>query len=195
MIMSTGTIHSLSPKLESLDEDDPSCATQLTPIVVDLHQIVTDRLVAVFCIDLLCRNIVDHNWEVRHGAALGLCVCVTSNAIDRLTNRDRRHISRRLLQVLALDRFNDFVGGSAVAPVRETCAQALSAILAATTRSISLFDELIDAIMQLLDCSTLWECRQSGLLVLKYTFPLCPNARRTFLPTVVRLLADPIDEV
>jgi hypothetical protein len=34
-------------------------------------------------------------------------------------------ISLRLLCVLALDRFGDFVSDQVVAPVRETCAQAL----------------------------------------------------------------------
>ena len=34
-------------------------------------------------------------------------------------------VSLRLLCVLALDRFGDFVSDQVVAPVRETCAQAL----------------------------------------------------------------------
>lgn len=34
-------------------------------------------------------------------------------------------LSLRLLCVLALDRFGDFVSDQVVAPVRETCAQAL----------------------------------------------------------------------
>lgn len=35
----------------------------------------------------------------------------------------------RLLCVLALDRFGDFVSDAVVAPVRETCAQCLCAVL------------------------------------------------------------------
>lgn len=71
----------------------------------------------------------------------------------------------RLLCVLALDRFGDFVSDAVVAPVRETCAQCLCAVL-------RLMHETgcrgaLDVLLQMLKQNE-WEARHGGLLGLKY---------------------------
>lgn len=71
----------------------------------------------------------------------------------------------RLLCVLALDRFGDFVSDAVVAPVRETCAQCLGALL-------KLMNErgvmgVLRVLLQLLEQQE-WEARHGGLLGLKY---------------------------
>lgn len=70
-------------------------------------------------------------------------------------------IAIRLLCVLALDRFGDFVSDAVVAPVRETCAQALCAALKLMPPEACL--EVLKVLLQLMD-HTEWEARHGGLL-------------------------------
>ncbi|KAJ1340482.1 hypothetical protein BSLG_004929 [Batrachochytrium salamandrivorans] len=81
-------------------------------------------------------------WEIRHGAAIGLRELLKAHGtgLGRIVGLSRaaniaRHrawtedLAIRLLCVLALDRFADFVGDQAVLPVRETCAQTLGTLM------------------------------------------------------------------
>lgn len=73
----------------------------------------------------------------------------------------------RLVCVLTLDRFGDFVSDQVVAPVRETCAQALGLVL-------DLMEEkrvvaILKVLIELLEQSD-WETRHGGLLGIKYMF-------------------------
>lgn len=74
-------------------------------------------------------------------------------------------IAIRLLCVLALDRFGDFVSDAVVAPVRETCAQCLGAVL--RLMNDSGIQGVLQVLLQLLQQNE-WEARHGGLLGLKY---------------------------
>lgn len=74
-------------------------------------------------------------------------------------------MSLRLLCVLALDRFGDFVSDQVVAPVRETCAQALGSVL--KFMSNDGVRGVLRVLLQLLKQKE-WEARHGGLLGLKY---------------------------
>uniref|UniRef100_A0A914W6E8 Helicase ATP-binding domain-containing protein n=1 Tax=Plectus sambesii TaxID=2011161 RepID=A0A914W6E8_9BILA len=206
-----------SPKLEWLEEDEasdepPPCKaprlngeigggaptttttttsmTTINPLDV-LRQGEPDDALSAFC-TLLLSDMANANWEMRHGAALGLKQMMLA-AARRLSAYDRARAARRILQVLTLDRFNDFVGATAVAPVRETCAQTLSALVVAC--DVSGRSALFNDVIQLLQRSDVWECRQSGLLVVKYVLPAFPDTTDIFLTFIVTLLADENDEV
>jgi len=114
-------------------------------------------------------------------------------------------ISVRLLCVLALDRFGDFVGDGVVAPVRETAAQALGASLRdLPTRKV--FD-IGEAALTLLKHEKAWEVRHSGLIGLKYVFASIPQGEQvkmdmlaqkllpSALPRLIVALKDDDDDV
>ncbi|KAK9823112.1 hypothetical protein WJX72_000353 [[Myrmecia] bisecta] len=85
----------------------------------------------------------------------------------------------RLLCVLALDRFGDFVSDQVVAPVRETAAQALGATLRPLPASA--LTRLIPNLQQLVG-SKHWEVRHGGLLGLKYLLAARPDLGHVLLP-------------
>ena len=65
-------------------------------------------------------------WEHRHGAACSIRALLRKKG--KLENHPQKNawlidIALRLITVLALDRFGDFVSDSVVAPIRETAAQ------------------------------------------------------------------------
>jgi TATA-binding protein-associated factor len=93
-------------------------------------------------VEQLALDLFSPQWELRHGAALGLkqVLNVHGGGIGRVVGVDKklndvRHqqcledLAVRLLCVLALDRFADYVGDQTIVPVRETCAQALGVVL------------------------------------------------------------------
>ncbi|KZT56424.1 hypothetical protein CALCODRAFT_435762 [Calocera cornea HHB12733] len=89
-------------------------------------------------VDILEIDLLNPNWEVRHGAALGLREVVKAQGGSggmRMEQNGYEHerwcndIAAKLLCVFALDRFGDFVSDSAVAPVRETASQCLASLL------------------------------------------------------------------
>eukprot|EP01018_Ginkgo_biloba_P007683 Gb_19667 [translate_table: standard] len=71
----------------------------------------------------------------------------------------------RFLCVLSLDRFGDYVSDQVVAPVRETCAQALGAVL--KHMHPSLVYEILSILLQMQE-SQEWEVRHGSLLGIKY---------------------------
>ncbi|XP_030026584.2 TATA-binding protein-associated factor 172 isoform X2 [Manduca sexta] len=118
-------------------------------------------------------------WEARHGAAgalrellrsrlalsAGTHAHLTTQQMEEAHQDWLEDMALRLLCVLALDRFGDFVSDQVVAPVRETCAQTLGVALA------QLSEERVRKVARLL--STLagqpqWEARHGALLGFKY---------------------------
>ncbi|KAF2837780.1 putative TBP associated factor [Patellaria atrata CBS 101060] len=96
-----------------------------------------DRLTEFLTVDLF-----DHAWEVRHGAAMGLREVIrvhgagagrqrgkTRAQNDLLNRRWLDDLACRITCVFMLDRFGDFGSDTAIAPVRETAAQTLGAVL------------------------------------------------------------------
>ncbi|KAF2091944.1 hypothetical protein K490DRAFT_61390 [Saccharata proteae CBS 121410] len=96
-----------------------------------------DRLCEVLTVDLF-----DPNWEIRHGAAMGLREVIrvhgdgagrqhgkTRAQNDILNQRWLNDMSCRICCVFMLDRFGDYVSDNVVAPIRETVGQTLGAVL------------------------------------------------------------------
>lgn len=86
-------------------------------------------------------------------------------------------VALRLLCVLALDRFGDFVSYEVVAPVRESCAQALGAVI--KWMSPPLIDDAIECLLKLMQQSN-WQARHGGLLGIKYVL-VVKQVRQTVL--------------
>ncbi|GJJ70462.1 TATA-binding protein-associated factor [Entomortierella parvispora] len=139
--------------------------------------------------DLLCMDLFDPSWEVRHGAGIGLrdILKVQGSGAGRIVGctkaeNDARHnewledVAIRLLCVFSLDRFGDFVSDQVVAPVRETCSQTLGALLKhmsdeGVKNTLGVLMRLIyqnDVFEEGMERDYIWEVRHAGMLGLKY---------------------------
>ncbi|CAN1186873.1 TATA-binding protein-associated factor BTAF1 [Linum perenne] len=102
----------------------------------------------------------------------------------------------RFLCVLSLDRFGDYVSDQVVAPVRETCAQALGATFKYMDRSLVLETLTILLHMQR---RPEWEIRHGSLLGIKYLVAvrqdMLPELLGHILPACKAGLEDPDDDV
>lgn len=144
--------------------------------------------------DELMSDLFNAQWEIRHGAATGLREIVKlqgscggrmrlalAKDMDNLNQQWLEDLSLRLLSVLALDRFGDFLSDQVVAPVRETCAQVLGlTIKLLTTEGVN---QVVSILLQLLQCQE-WEARHGGMLGLKYLLAIRKDMIGTLLPTV-----------
>ncbi|KAG6504315.1 hypothetical protein ZIOFF_036646 [Zingiber officinale] len=102
----------------------------------------------------------------------------------------------RFLCVLSLDRFGDYVSDQVVSPVRETCSQALGAVLKYMQPSL-----VVDTLKILLkmQCRQEWEVRHGSLLGIKYLVAVRPEMVAGLLDYVLPAckagLQDPDDDV
>ncbi|XP_045771755.1 TATA-binding protein-associated factor 172 isoform X2 [Maniola jurtina] len=124
-------------------------------------------------------QLVSAAWEARHGAASALRELLRSPLAASAGHRagmtpqqmEDAHqewledMALRLLCVLALDRFGDFVSDQVVAPVRETCAQTLGVTLAQMRAArVRLVAERVATLAR----QPQWEARHGALLAFKY---------------------------
>lgn len=110
----------------------------------------------------------------------------------------------RLLCVLGLDRFGDFVSDQVVAPVRETCAQALGSLFLLvpggpnTKDTNGVFPGILSVILKLLEHNE-WEARHGAFLALKYLLAvrddLLDEVLPQVFPAIMQGLSDPVDDV
>lgn len=160
----------------------------------------------------LCQDLFSQKWEVRHGAATALRELVRLHGKGAGKSRDqtkremdeshRRWVvdaALRLLCVLGLDRFGDFVSDQVVAPVRETCAQALgSLVLLMQSGENKGVMGVLDVTLKLLQHDE-WEARHGAFLALKYLLAVRDDLLDELLPTAfpatMQGLADPVDDV
>lgn len=102
----------------------------------------------------------------------------------------------RLLCVLSLDRFGDYVSDQVVAPVRETCAQALGAVF--KYMHPTLVHETLNILLKM-QCRPEWEIRHGSLLGIKYLVAvrqeMLDDLLDTILPACKAGLEDPDDDV
>ncbi|KAM7511450.1 hypothetical protein LguiB_010325 [Lonicera macranthoides] len=102
----------------------------------------------------------------------------------------------RFLCVLSLDRFGDYVSDQVVAPVRETCAQALGAVL--KYMHPTLVHETLNILLQM-QCRPEWEIRHGSLLGIKYLVAVRQEMLHDLLGCVIPAckagLEDPDDDV
>lgn len=179
-----------NPKLEITEQVDPNkimIETAAAPIL-EKHEKVAG-LVWQFqgIYELLLDNLMNDSWEIRHGAALGLRELMKKHAksVSRIKGKtqvenDLRNkksledLATRLLTIFALDRFGDYVYDTVVAPVRESVAQTLAALLIHLNDDLSLriFHSLEQLVLQ--DPQTtglpnkIWEATHGGLLGIRY---------------------------
>jgi TATA-binding protein-associated factor len=135
--------------------------------------------------DFMSVDLFDPNWEIRHGAAMGLREVLrvhgagagrkfgkTRSANNLLNRKWLDDMACRLLCVLMLDRFGDYISDTVVAPVRETVGQTLGALLSQVPdkTAISIYRFLRRLIMQNdLDLKQpIWQVCHGGMVGLKY---------------------------
>ncbi|AQK88882.1 TATA-binding protein-associated factor BTAF1 [Zea mays] len=102
----------------------------------------------------------------------------------------------RFLCVLSLDRFGDYVSDQVVAPVRETCAQALGAVL--KYMHPSLVCHTFKILLQMQHRQE-WEVRHGSLLGIKYLVAVRQEMLKDLLDYIIHAckagLEDPDDDV
>ncbi len=139
--------------------------------------------------ELMCEfmsvDLFDPNWEIRHGAAMGLREVLrvhgegagrkfgkTQSANNLLNRKWLDDMACRLLCVLMLDRFGDYISDTVVAPVRESVGQTLGALLSQVPEktAISIYRFLRRLIMQddLGLKQPVWQVCHGGMIGLKY---------------------------
>ncbi|XP_054284779.1 TATA-binding protein-associated factor 172-like [Macrosteles quadrilineatus] len=159
--------------------------------------------------DSLCAELFSTRWETRHGAATALRELVKIHGRGAGKSQDipaslmqeyhqlfLEDVSLRLLCVLALDRFGDFVSDQVVAPVRETCAQTLGSVVNLMNKDR--VEKVVSCLLQLLD-NTDWEARHGGLLGLKYVLAVRQDMVGSILGKTLSVilagLKDSVDDV
>lgn len=131
----------------NVDEDTKIISDFKGPLVPEKSIIQsTDGIEAEWPFERLCEllsvDLFDNNWEIRHGAAMGLREVIRVHGAgagreqgkSRPLNDARNNfwlddLACRLCCVLMLDRFGDYVSDNVVAPIRETVGQTLGALL------------------------------------------------------------------
>ncbi|XP_075506033.1 TATA-binding protein-associated factor BTAF1-like isoform X1 [Primulina tabacum] len=102
----------------------------------------------------------------------------------------------RFLCVLSLDRFGDYISDQVVAPVRETCAQALGAVL--KYMHPTLVQQTLNILLQM-QRRPEWEIRHGSLLGVKYLVAVRQEMLHDLLGSVLPAcktgLEDPDDDV
>ncbi|ORX69202.1 hypothetical protein DL89DRAFT_293630 [Linderina pennispora] len=130
-------------------------------------------------VEILCIDLFDAKWEVRHGAGMalreifkhhghsaGMLAGVSTVENARRNQQFLEDVCVRLMCVFTLDRFGDFVSDHVVAPVRETCAQTLGVLSQYLTQPVLLVQR--GAGDQASSVAPIWEARHSGLSGLRY---------------------------
>ncbi|KAF4522501.1 hypothetical protein B566_EDAN002586 [Ephemera danica] len=147
-----------------------------------------------FC-EQLSQDLLSASWEVRHGAATAMreVLRIHGTGAGRAADMDVQEMEEahnawledaalRVVCVLALDRFGDFVSDQVVAPVRETCSQTLGVVVRLMNQQG--VREVAQVLLTLLRRSE-WEARHGGLLGLKYVLAVRGKEDSTLLPLVM----------
>ncbi|XP_010780270.1 TATA-binding protein-associated factor 172-like [Notothenia coriiceps] len=157
-----------------------------------------------FC-EELCNDLFNPSWEIRHGAGTGLREILKSqgagggklvgSTAEQMLRQHQEWIEDlviRLLCVFALDRFGDFVSDEVVAPVRETCAQALGVALRHMSETgVSM---IVDVLLKLLK-EDQWEVRHGGLLGIKYALAVRKDLISVLLPRVLTAITEGLQDL
>lgn len=135
--------------------------------------------------DLLSIDLFDSSWEIRHGAAMGLREVLRSHGhgagrrygLSRSENDLANYkwlndLACKLLCVLMLDRFGDYVSDTVVAPIRESVGQTLGALLAQSPDQIALsIYALLQKMIHQSDTGNkepIWQVCHGGMIGLRY---------------------------
>lgn len=179
-----------NPKLEITEQPDKNrvMVESMVQPILEKHERISG-LVWQFqgIYELLIENLMHEQWEIRHGAALGLRELMKKHApaVGRIKGKSRQQndlrntrsledLVTRLLTLFALDRFSDFVNDTAVAPVRESSAQTLATLLLHLNDDLCLviFSSLEQLVIQDSEYtgspSKIWQATHGGLLGIRY---------------------------
>ncbi|KAJ6144792.1 hypothetical protein N7470_008687 [Penicillium chermesinum] len=176
----------------SADDDDSKIVSEFKGVAAPEKPIIQPELVdqgsgwPLECMcDFLKVDIFDPNWEVRHGAAMALreIVRVQGAAAGRMEGNSREEndllnrkwlddLACRLLCVLMLDRFGDYISDNVVAPIRETVGQTLGALLShLPPKSVRQVYRILYRIIMQTDLNLerpIWEVCHGGMIGLRY---------------------------
>ncbi|KAI9618039.1 hypothetical protein KEM48_006979 [Puccinia striiformis f. sp. tritici PST-130] len=139
-------------------------------------------------VEILMIDLFSSQWEFRHGAALTLIPLLKiqgsgaakSVGAPRYRNSEQHQswmedIGLRLICLLSLDRFGDYVGDQVIAPVRETAAQAISFVgrwldQSGVQHMLSIFHQMVEQknVASHPQRGYAWQVRHAGLLGMKY---------------------------
>ncbi|POV96247.1 hypothetical protein PSTT_15759 [Puccinia striiformis] len=139
-------------------------------------------------VEILMIDLFSSQWEFRHGAALTLIPLLKiqgsgaakSVGAPRYRNSEQHQswmedIGLRLICLLSLDRFGDYVGDQVHAPVRETAAQAISLVgrwldQSGVQHMLSIFHQMVEQknVASHPQRGYAWQVRHAGLLGMKY---------------------------
>ncbi|MBW0488226.1 hypothetical protein O181_027941 [Austropuccinia psidii MF-1] len=139
-------------------------------------------------VEILMIDLFSSQWEFRHGAALGLIPIIKNQGFgagksigaSRFQNLEQHlkwmeDLGLRLVCLLSLDRFGDYVGDQVVAPVREIGAQGIS--LVGRWLDQNGLHQLLRTLHQMVEQknassngqrSYAWQVRHAGLMAMKY---------------------------
>lgn len=209
---SNGSLSDEQPDIKKIKLNDIDGGCSISESVPDSigewADATTDWPLESFCSKLYL-DLFNPRWETRHGAATALrelfkthatgagkSVYMTANEMEQSHIKWLEDAVLRLLCVLALDRFGDFISDQVVAPVRETCAQVLG--IALKEMPTNVVKSTVDILIRLMKQNE-WEVRHGGMLGIKYMLVVREDLMQTFLPTTVNnILAglfDPVDDV
>ncbi|KGG51138.1 hypothetical protein DI09_43p130 [Mitosporidium daphniae] len=127
-------------------------------------------------LQLSFEGLLHDRWTIRHGAALGLeALLMQRLPIDEKDGFAICCVAFRVLQLLTLESFADFVGERTQAPVREAAASLLATACTSLQfsfeRSTSLINEALQMIgmqvVRMADQTLPWHARHAALLVIK----------------------------
>lgn len=138
----------------------------------------------VMC-DFLAYDLFSPYWEIRHGAALGLreVLRLHGRGAGRRFGQDRTAnevandkwlgaTACRLLCVLMLDRFGDYVSDTVVAPIRESVGQSLGVLLTQVTDDTAI--AIYHVLQQMINQTNtglkqpIWQVCHGGMIGLRY---------------------------
>lgn len=151
--------------------------------------------------EILKHALLETRWEWRHGAAIGLRQilmrhaqsagrCNPGSLGDEENARWLEDICCRLLCVLAMDRFGDFVGDAVVAPVREAAAMTIGAAIRVMSPESTRV--LVERLFYLLKTqkSSQWEVRHASLLGARYVLAVKEDMARELLEFSFEIVVD-----
>lgn len=192
-------------KIKINDTDTHALSESIPDSTGEWTDATTDWPLESFCSKLYL-DLFNPRWETRHGAATALRELFKTHASGGgksiYMTEDEMQASHvqwledavlRLLCVLSLDRFGDFIADQVVAPVRETCAQVLG--IALKEMPTDVVHSTVNVLIQLMKHNE-WEVRHGGLLGIKYMLVVREDLMQTFLPlTINNILAGLFDQV
>ncbi|KAL8828061.1 MAG: hypothetical protein Q9170_006762 [Blastenia crenularia] len=135
--------------------------------------------------EFLMVDLFDHNWEIRHGAAMGLREVIrvhgtgagrergkSKSQNERLNDRWLNDLACRLCCIFMLDRFGDYISDNVVAPIRETVGQTLGALLVhLSSNTVTKVYRILYRMVMQRDThlpARVWEVCHGGMIGLRY---------------------------